>query len=655
MTQLTFLPSPVTLSSLFDRVEALFQQAELALGKEQLERAEYFFQAAHSKDPENLDCVFNEAQTWHRYAKILSNQKCFQKGYKTYKQCFSSPQWQAIASSLAIELKLDEHESLNTIGSIYDALRLIESVEKKLPQEEHWKTLPFQKVQCLFYKAKHEKDIEQNYEALRELIALYNEEKKAKIASIIADVLLELHELTQEIAYCITAINYRKQAIDLDDKNIEYYKALALDHQKLYFITLDESQIQHFHELCEVALSLKPEEPSTNLLWAEGLIDMGIVAEKTDWVKLGIEKSQASLDTAGTNVDLLIARGLSFLGKSLDRLTHIQEAFEKIKAYDEDPSSIRLTTTYYDILTSLGSYFQDVDYFYQAIEKLQEALSLNNSHRIYWQKMARTYLDISHLDNNPQSAEMAIKMIDKALAFYRCPETLLLKSSILARLGELKQNSEFFEEALYHHEVALTLYPTLFQPTLSHLFTQAKTLDFYASFNDDEQAYHKALDLLTEIILNNPKFPDLHHQIALTQFHLGELTLNPEIIKKSLSHFKLASQDPENDSVYVDWAIACLTLSEMVESSHEVMFLQHETANKLKKALKHGQIQAYYFMACLCCLCNELDKAITFLKIAERHDILPNPDDLNNDEWLSPLKDHEEFIKLLERQEMRRL
>jgi tetratricopeptide (TPR) repeat protein len=653
VTESTITAQPVSLSSLFDRVEALFKQAELAISKEQSDLAEYFFQAAHSKDPENLELVIQEAKIWHRYGKLLENSKFFHKGYRNFKACFYSPQFSKEAYREAIELKLNEYLSTGNVSALYNGLKLIYRLQRQKGLNQD---LEFIKAKFYFQKGLYYTDTCLLKKALNIGLDLFKVHKLSEHADFIATTYSHLHDITQDLSLMIQTLSYRKQSIDLDTDNLEILSSLAHDYKKIFYATSDETNIEHFHDTYQMATILKEDDTNLYLSWAEGLIDMGIHADNIDWVKLGIEKSHEALTRTSSSlvIDLLVARGFCYLGTKLDRLSHIQDAFDKIKHLDEELTNQRLLLTYVEILIAFGLYFQDIDYHYQAIEKLQEALSLDNSCRHLWIKMAKTYLDITQLDHNIETAKLSFHMINKAVAFYRCPETLILKASILNRLGELKGESEYFEEALVHFEDAFNLHQGFFQPRLNALFQYAKALDYCGNYHEDETYYLKALEQLTHIILIDPLYKELHHQIALTQFHLAELTMDPEILKKSLIHFKLATKNTDNDGIYVDWAVAFLTLSEMVDASHESLFLKHEASGKLKKALRLGQTQAYYFMGCLSSLCDENEKAMMFLKMAERHDSLPPPEDIAQDEWLSSLKHDHEFIKLLDRQEVKR-
>lgn len=655
MTDVTLSPFQVSISTLFDRVEALFKQAELALKKEQFDLAAHFFQAAHDKDPENLKLMFKEAKLWHRFGNTHASKPCFVKGYRAYRRCFNETALAPYAYEGAVTLKIDEYLQVGSFNAIIDALKLIDRIEVQASCTP-WTRFELQKSICLFYKAKHHKDKHTLTSCQNLLLKLYKQEPSAELASLIADVYKLFYTFNNHPSLLLEAISFRKEANNLDSDNLSYLTKLADDYKTLYQSSLDESQIQNFHDICELGSLIHPDETSLYLNWAEGLIDMGIHSEKTEWVKLGVEKSHEALRRSGPTlpIDLLIARGQAYLGQKLDRLSHIQEAFDRIKNFEEDPTNSDLTLAIVTVLSAYGHYYQEVDYFYQAIERLQESLSFDRTLRGYWYQMSKLYFDIALIENNLLALDLSLRMIDKTISFYQCPETLLMKGLVTSRIGEFKQNAHLLEEALQLMEIGLNYYPSIFQPKTSHYFEHAKTLDLCGAYCDDESVYTKALDILAQIILINPHYPQLHHQIALTQFHLAESTLNPELLKKSLLHFKMAAQSSDNDAIYVDWAVACLALSEMVETTHEALFLQHEAANKLKKALKHGQVQAYYFMACLCCICHEHDKALNFLKIAERHDALPSWEDLSMDEWLSPLQSHDEFIKLIERQEMKR-
>jgi len=649
MTESLSYPPVSSFRALFDRVEALFDQAERALARQQFDLAEYFFQAAHNKDPENPLLFLQEAKLWHRYALISQDKIPYKQGYRAYKGCFKVPELHREAITRAIELKIGEFETFHTLPSLQDALRCF----KKLPEKEHPPLLKAKTLQgqALFYK---------DPELFRQSVQLYQRSldiaKLPSTAQSLANLYKAYFELTQNPAYLIDMLNYRKQALEIDPKNIAFLLELASDYKLFYEFTLDETFIEQFHETLSYTETLSPVHPELFIRWASGLVEMGSSSNQTKWVKLGIEKCHGAmaLATQTQETDFIIAKGLSFLGASSDRLSPIYEALEKLKDYEEDPAHVDLTLTSYHVLMALFKYFQDLDYAYQAAERLQETLSFDSSLRSFWILMGKTYYEIALIDPAPQILELAARFYSKALEFYSCPQVLFLKAMTLSKLGEIRHNGGILEEALHYFEAALSMHKLLFQPKSLHLFHYAKTLDLKGHFHEEESYYVRALEILSQLLLLDPLFPDLHHQIALVQFHLGEFSGELEFIKKSLSHFKLAAMYKEEEAVYIDWAIACMALSEMTDIRHESVYMLHEAEHKLKKALKSGYVQGYYFMGCFKALIGEKEKALEFLKLAEKHEALPSPEDLLADEWLTSIRETDEFKKLVERQEMKK-
>lgn len=656
MSKNSLLEAKRSFRSLFDRVEALFLEAEKALSKEDFERATYFFQAAHSKDPENPRLYYKEAKLWHKFSLVFPIKSYFIQGYKAYKIGFNHPFLKNASLLGALSLKIDEVKAFNSKNAIQTAEYLLSKIEKHLDDFSQEEVLSL-KAELVFQKAK----LYQDPFELNQAIAFFHQanlqEKNPVYLKNIACCHMEAFKLSIHLEHIFKAIQYIQEALDIDSLQYDLYLHLAKCHQLLFDILKEDGCIEKFHETLDLASLLDTEKNSLEFFHAKGLIEMGIEADHPKFVKIGMDKCNLCLINQYQPIDaqLLIARALAYLGNKKEQFFLIQQGFDKIKSFEDDPQNPDLAQALYEILLCYGRYFGELDYFYQAIERIQELMSYQPPSRHNWHLLAKAYYEVSFLDNNPQTGELALYFITKALSYFECPRLLLQKGMILSRLGELKQQSELFHTALEVFESGLSKIQLLYQPTSKELFEYAKLLDLVGNFHEDEQYYVRSLETLSHLLLTDPGYKDIHHQIALTQFHYGELSGNTEIIKKSLSHFKLALINPDNDAIYTDWAIACITLSEMAESAHEVIFFQAEASAKLKKALKNGALQAYYFMACLCSINHMHEQAIKLLKLAEKHECLPSAEDLLQDDWLSNIRLDSEFIKLVERQEMKRL
>ena len=237
MTETLISTTPISLSSLFDRVEALFKQAEIALGKDKISLAEYFFHAAHSKDPENIELVFNEAKLWHHYGKQLVSAPFFHKGYRLYKQCFHNESIHEKALMGCLNLKIDEFHVTDNIGAINDACRLLRRKDvNSLASQD----LEIIKAKVLFYKGCYYKDTQELLKALTHL-----EDTSAIMLDLKADIYLKLHELTQDMSHMLKALMLRKQALELDVDNIQLYMNLAHVYDKIFYVTLNEYNIEN--------------------------------------------------------------------------------------------------------------------------------------------------------------------------------------------------------------------------------------------------------------------------------------------------------------------------------------------------------------------------------------------------------------------------
>lgn len=78
-----------------------------------------------------------------------------------------------------------------------------------------------------------------------------------------------------------------------------------------------------------------------------------------------------------------------------------------------------------------------------------------------------------------------------------------------------------------------------------------------------------------------------------------------------------------------------------------------EAEQKLNRAGLLGNQHAYYYLACLYALTNRFTEAIALLGKAKEAEVLPNVEELLQDEWLAPLKTQEVFAEFLSQLETR--
>lgn len=469
-------------------------------------------------------------------------------------------------------------------------------------------------------------------------------------------------------------ICYQEFANKLDDGNsifkaIHCFKsALALAHQdftawvhlakaflKLYELLEDEDYFKQASEALNIASQINPGSFEIWFLWAEALSKAGRKNKDTKRLKESLEKCFKAASLAPQNhycLTCLFAETLSLLGCLTERLDLIYDAQTKLEQIEkENPDLEALFLAQYTCYIALGRYFQDVDYFYQAIEKLQEGLSLDRTLHYNWYLMGNTYLEISYLDEDLAHHEKAVKFLEKAVELKNKGAYLFDYAQALARLGEFSDNKTLIQEALEQYEKAFSLLKNPLYTHVNELFKYAKTLLLIGSFYEEEFFYIRAIETFSHVQLMDPDYPTIHYHLALTRSQLADLTGELEHFYKAIQHFRQAStREEDNEELLLDWACCLMNLAEHGgHNSDEMDLLMKEAEVKLTQAIKLGNMQGYYLYACWHALKGDEPMAYFFLEKAEKFHALPSSEELLNDDWLDNIQDRKPLEQIARR------
>jgi tetratricopeptide (TPR) repeat protein len=357
-----------------------------------------------------------------------------------------------------------------------------------------------------------------------------------------------------------------------------------------------------------------------------------------------------AINSSSWESSICLGEALSLLGELTDNIEPICEGQNKLlETAQALPNNPEVWRALGESFVSMGKYFGEYDYLYQAIEKFQEGLSLNRACHDLWFSMANAYTLVGI------SLE-EIEPFEQATNFYRKAIHLNPKSSYyhfayaysLSKLGELKKQESCLEMALAEFEQVLQMQKNAMYLHPDWLFEYAKTLDLYAEFFEEESYYHKAIETLSHVLMIDPDFPNIHYQLALVHSHLGELSGELDSFYKALHYFKLAAKhEEENDQIFVDLAVTLINIAQGSSDSLEVEICYKDAEVKLIQAVKAGNLQAYYQLACLFSLVKQSEKSLAFLIKTESFQALPSIEELLEDEWLDYVRTTEDFQNFL--------
>ena len=154
----------------------------------------------------------------------------------------------------------------------------------------------------------------------------------------------------------------------------------------------------------------------------------------------------------------------------------------------------------------LGHYFDDCDYYYQAIEKFQEGLSIDRTCHRHWHAIGWTYALLGDLESNPETLELSLRFFQKAIDLHSSTYYIFDYASALSKLGEMTHEQHWLEEAVTQFERLLNLQKNAIYLHPDWLFQYACTLDALGDFYEEEFYYLRAIEIFSHVLMVDPDF-----------------------------------------------------------------------------------------------------------------------------------------------------
>ncbi|MCF7806482.1 MAG: hypothetical protein K9M07_06470 [Simkaniaceae bacterium] len=454
------------------------------------------------------------------------------------------------------------------------------------------------------------------------------------------------YQIDDEMLY-IQAIDCFATSIKLNPNEADAWFFLAISLKKLYFFTHDEDHFSRSNDCFSSCAKINPKQENLWAEWAEILVQSGKQLSDIKRLSSAIEKCKIAQTAAPKDeyVAALWSEALSYLGVLHDNMDYLHEAENKILGYiDEGYLSPETLYAHGICLFSFAKYFNDIDYYYQAIEKFQEGLSIDRTYDKLWFAIGHTYAIAAGIENDEAMFKQAISFFKKAI--HLKTESIYLYEMGLThfKLHQIDGAKATLQVALFYYEQAISKQKNAVYLHPEWLFQYAIALDAYADQTEDDAYYVKAIEILTHVLLSDPDHPDIHHKLALVYSHFAELTLERELYQKSLFHYQIAAQNAEeNDLLLLDWALTMVNFAEALSSEEESLATYIEAEYKMIQAAKLGNVHAYYHLSCLYSILRHFDKAMHFIQKAQEFDALPHLDDILEDVWLENLREQPEF------------
>ena len=468
---------------------------------------------------------------------------------------------------------------------------------------------------------------------------------------------LLLAQKVSDVRLTVKAIHCLKHAVSQDDQSYDGWISLAESLQELHQSTHDEDHFAQAIECYDTASKLDPQDGEMWLQWAEFMLETARRNSDVKRLRGALEKCHHAY--ACNPEDPMVlgvwAESLALLGELTERLDLLHEAQNKMEeAFEISDGIPELWLCFGNCLCSFGEYFEDFDHFYQAIEKFQTGLSLDRTYSPLWHAIAKTYVKVGMLESDIEPIIQSLKFFEKALQQDRSTYLTVDYAMALAKLGEHALSQDFLEHAVAYFEKALAIQRNAVYLHPDWLYHYAETLDLLGDFHDEESYYTRAIEIFSHVLMVDPDFPHVHHRLAQTLCHLGELAGEVDYFYRAIHHLRLAlKHEDENDHMILDWGIALINIAQRAPLLADCSQLYEEAKHKMTLSAKLGNVQAYYHLGCLYSLLEQPEKSLHFLIKADEFKSLPPIEEMVGDEWLENVRATGQFQIFLSHLESR--
>ena len=616
-----------------------------------------FFDMAIKLDPANSNLFYEQGLALFEYGsedgkeeELILAGKSFKRATRLNPNCFEA--WHAWGNTLyLLGIRKNEPSYFQHARKKYDkALTLIADQSQDVLADLYWDLGDLWKK--LAEISGEATDLNLALKAY-EKATLYQDDFSGEFWTNFGDVYFNLGEKTNDLRLHVKAINCYKNSISITISSHMGWLRLADALKEIYSYTHDEDHYSQASECYSAAAQLCPNDEQLWTRWAELLLESGLHFRDIKKLRSCVEKCHRGHQCNPEAVQLvgIWSEALAHLGLFTEKLELLHEAQNKIEELSEEiPDDPSVYYSYGMCLMATAAYFNDVDFYYQAIEKFQEGLSLNRSLHRLWYGIAIAHVAAAEIDQDDRNFERACRFFERALNLKVNSTYHYNFGYCLLKFSDLNHDQETVERAVFHFEKAISMQKNVAYQHPEWLYHYAISLDYLGEYNENDNSYVKALDILNHILMLSPEFPHIHSQLALTYSHYAELINEPDIYKRAFHHYRIAHQrDKENDQIILDWGITLVNLAELLENSVESEEHYRDAEYKMIQAARLGNPHAYFSLACLYSLLGDYDRSICFLEKAHAFEGLPPIEEVLEDEWLEGVRETEAFSHFIEK------
>lgn len=472
--------------------------------------------------------------------------------------------------------------------------------------------------------------------------------------------------VVSELAILIGRSELLFEAIELHRKSLrdsfDYFPGwlhLGYCYHTLFEITSDDEFYQQAADCYHMAEQIEGNHSVLTFKWAQLLATEGKLHQDYDLIEKSLEKFEQAdkLEPDNPTILSIWAEVLLLHGAMKEDVNFLQEAQRKLrKSIDLDPEIAETWYLYGSSFTELGRYFNQEEYYLQAIEKFQHGLKLKENCYLLWCGLAWAYSSIGDLRQEIAYHDKAAKFFARAAEFSPPENRQLWNDWAVAymKMAEISNETHYIETAIqkFEHIIPKDVQEWDHVPLeIDWLYNYGCAYDFLGDFKDDAAAYELAVHAMQKVLSLDPFHEHARYNMALAMSHYAELTMDIDAYHKTIEQFQIiVNEDGEDDAAWNEFGHTLLNFAELIyeparpEAAEKVYDLAESC---FMRALSLGNNNALYSLACVYSLMENYPTAMQYIERAEATDNLPSIDMLTTDNWLEGLRSFPAFRQFL--------
>lgn len=472
-----------------------------------------------------------------------------------------------------------------------------------------------------------------------------------------ANVMLEFGMLTGQQELLNIAIEFYERGIVLDDIAVTSALSSSAHNKAVRLFNLACCYQFQFEGAYELQLYVKTTKlfeqvsqlnPNFSPLWFKwGQVEMinSRFYQDIDLLESALDKFKRA-EALGINLPALQAymgEAEAIIGSFYERAELLQSAYHRVtQAMVESPDQLEVWYACAIVHVELWRYFQEPVY-------LEKARSLTEKGLVQFPKSSILWHLFGTIKGALGEQLSSLKLLQEALLCFHLAGHSYLKrfgsfwndwGVLLLQLADAYQDERLAFEALEKFESAIQ---TVDEPDPQWIFNCGWACEVIGELTDSVDWCERALSCFEAAFEEDNELIHIRLQQALLLIRIAELTKRDDPIDLAVRYLEeYLATDMEDEIALEDLAFCYIKLA---PQSSEFLFKAEECC---KGAIALGNPRACYLLACCYAQMGNWPDAFDELQSAYLAGLLPSSQELEEEVWLEPLREHLLFQELLD-------